>query len=216
MGNHRARSAFLGRNDVPRMSVADRREKLIDAAIAVMAREGVANATTRAIVAEAGMQIGVFHYCFRSKDELIGEVARTISARSFGAVGEVLERSDDPAELIHGCVDAFWQYIEKDPHQWLLIFELTHFSLRQPGWESAARANRTRNIDAVTALLTVVAEKGSIEWRSPVDLLARYVLATIEGITFQWLVHRDAGTARDLFAKLVDHLYDEAGLAPAR
>ena len=44
-----------------RMSAADRRDKLVDAAIAVMSREGVANTTTRAIVAEAGMQIGVFH-----------------------------------------------------------------------------------------------------------------------------------------------------------
>jgi AcrR family transcriptional regulator len=201
---------------MPRMSVADRREKLIDAAIAVMARDGVANATTRAIVAEAGMQIGVFHYCFRSKDELIGEVARAISARSFGAVGEVLERSDDPAELIRGCVDAFRQHIEKDPLQWQLIFELTHFSLRQPGWESAARANRRRNIDAVAGLLMVVAEKGSVEWRSPVETLARYVLATIEGLTFQWLVHRDPECTRDLFATLIDHLYDEAGLARDR
>jgi AcrR family transcriptional regulator len=196
-----------------RMPVADRREKLIDAAIAVMARDGVANATTRAIVAEAGMQIGVFHYCFRSKDELIGEVARAISARSFGAVGEVLDRTDDPAEVIRGCVDAFWQHIEKDPLAWLLIFELTHFSLRQPGWEAAARANRTRNIDAVAGLLLAVAEKGSLEWRTSIDVLARYVLATIEGITFQWLVHREPDCAQELFGKLVDHLYDEAGLA---
>jgi AcrR family transcriptional regulator len=216
VGNHRARSAFLEGNDMPRMSVADRREKLIDAAIAVMAREGVANATTRGIVAEAGMQIGVFHYCFRSRDELIGEVARAISARSFGAVGEVLERTDDPAELIRGCVDAFWRHIENDPLAWQLIFELTHFSLRQPGWESAARANRTRNIDAVAGLLMVVGEKEAVQWRSPVELLAPYVLATIEGITFQWLVHREADTARELFAHLVDHLYDEAGLARSR
>ncbi len=201
---------------MPRMSAAERRDKLVDAAIAVMSREGVPNTTTRAIVAEAGMQIGVFHYCFRSKDELIGEVARAISARSFGAVGEVLERSDDPAELIRGCVDAFWEHIEQDPLAWLLIFELAHFSLRQPGWEFAARANRTRNIDAVAGLLVVVAEKGSLEWRSPIDVLARYVLATIEGITFQWLVHRDPECAQQLFGKLVDHLYDEAGLVPTR
>ncbi|HET6560401.1 MAG TPA: TetR/AcrR family transcriptional regulator [Marmoricola sp.] len=196
------------------MSAADRRDKLVDAAIAVMSRDGVASTTTRAIVAEAGMQIGVFHYCFRSKDELIGEVARTINNRSFEAVGDVLARSSDPAELIRGCVDAYWQRIEQEPLEHLLIFELTHFALRQAGWDSAARAQRDSNVDAVRALLTEIAEKGSLTWRSPMDLLARYVLATIEGITFQWLVQRDEACAKELFAKLVEWLYDEAGLPP--
>jgi AcrR family transcriptional regulator len=197
---------------MPRMSAAERREKLIDAAIAVMSRDGVPSATTRAIVGEAGMQVGVFHYCFRSKDELIGEVARTINDRSFEAVGEVLAGSDDPAELIRGCVDAFWEHIEMDPLEQMLIFELTHFALRQPGWAHAARAKRQANIEAVSALLAVIAAKGAFEWRSPLELLSGYVLATIEGITFQWLVHRDAATAEELFTKLVDYLYDEAGL----
>jgi AcrR family transcriptional regulator len=195
------------------MSAAERRTRLIDAAITVMARDGVPHATTRAIVAEAGMQIGVFHYCFRSKDELIGEVARTINERSFGAVEEVLARTDDPAELIRGCIDAYWQHVLKDPLEALLIFELTHFSLRQPGWESAARTSRTGNIESVHALLALVADKGSFEWRSPVDVLARYVLATIEGITFQWVVHRDVDWAEELFGQLVHHLCDEAGLS---
>lgn len=200
---------------MPRMSAAERRDKLVDAAIAVMAREGVPNTTTRAIVAEAGMQIGVFHYCFRSKDELIGEVARTISERSIAAVGEVLARTDDPAELIEGCVDAYWRRVQRDPLEYQLIFELTHFALRQEGWDEPTRAKRERNIEAVAALLTVIAEKGAFTWRSPMEVLARYVLATLEGITFQWVVHREAERAEQLFATLVDWLYADAGLDTA-
>ena len=64
---------------VTRMSVDQRRSLLIEAAINVMARDGVANVGTRAIVAEADMTIGVFHYCFRSKDELVVEVLRSIN-----------------------------------------------------------------------------------------------------------------------------------------
>jgi AcrR family transcriptional regulator len=197
------------------MSAAERRDRLIDAAIAVMARDGVPNTTTRAIVAEAGMQIGVFHYCFRSKDELIGEVARTINERSIDAVGEVLARTDDPAELIQGCVEAYWRRVESDPLEFQLIFELTHFALRQEGWRDGARAKREENVEAVSALLTAIAEKGSFTWRSPMEVLARYVLATLEGITFQWVVHRDAACAELLFATLVDWLYADAGLPAA-
>jgi AcrR family transcriptional regulator len=197
---------------VPRMSAADRRDKLIDAAIAVMSREGVANTTTRAIVAEAGMQIGVFHYCFRSKDELIAEVARRINDRSFAAVSEVLSRTDDPSQLIRLCIDAYWRHVDQNPLERLLIFELTNFALRQPAWEQATRAAHRFNIDSLAALLTAVAEAGSFTWRSPVDVVARFVLAHIEGVTFQWLVHRDVEAAGELFDKLVEWLDDEAGL----
>ena len=201
---------------MPRMSVADRRARLIDAAIAVMARDGVAHATTRAIVAEAGMQIGVFHYCFRSKDELVREVARTIDDRSFEAVGEVLAGTTDPHELIRGCIEAYWQHVKQSPRERLLIFELTHHSLRQPGWELAARTHRSIDLDRVRALLDAGAELASISWRSPVDLLARYVLSTIEGILYQWLVDGDPDGAEELFARLVELLHDEAGLVPTR
>ena len=195
-----------------RVPAEQRRRDLVDAAFRTMSQLGIKGATTRAICAEAGVNQSVFHYCFRSKDELIGEVARTINQRSFGAVEEVLARTDDPAELIRGCIDAYWQHVLKDPLEALLIFELTHFSLRQPGWEAAARASRTGNLESVDVLLAMVAGKGGFEWRSPVDVLARYVLATIEGITFQWVVHRDVEWAEELFGQLVNHLYDEAGL----
>ena len=51
---------------MPRIAVDARRELLVEAAIRVMARDGVAKATTRSIVAEAGMALAAFHYSFRS------------------------------------------------------------------------------------------------------------------------------------------------------
>ena len=195
-----------------RMPASERRDKLIDAAITVMSREGVPNTTTRAIVGEAGMQIGVFHYCFRSKDELVLEVMQRISKRSFEAVGGVLDHTTDPASLIRLATDAYWQHINQNPLEHLLTYELTHFALRQPGSEHAARAQYDSSISGMSALLVAIAEAGSFTWRSSVDVLARFVLASIDGITFQWLVHRDAAWAEALFAKLVDCLYDEAGL----
>ena len=123
-----------------RMTAAERRALLVEAAIVVMSRDGVARTTTRAVVAEAGMQIGVFHYCFRSKDELILEVMHTIGRRSLSAVAEVLARSTDTAELLRLASRAFWTHIEAHPLERLLVFELTHYALRQPGQEEAAAA----------------------------------------------------------------------------
>jgi AcrR family transcriptional regulator len=185
---------------------------LVDAAIAVMSREGVAHTTTRAIVAEAGMQIGVFHYCFRSKEELVLEVIRTIGQRSFAAVAEVRTRSTDPAELIHLATRAYWEHIAANPLEHLLTFELTQYALRQPGHEDAATEQYASYYASTERLLTALCEVGDCTWRTPVDRLARFTLATVEGITMQWLVSRDDAMARALLDQLAQHLCDDAGL----
>ncbi|WP_279579831.1 TetR/AcrR family transcriptional regulator [Fodinicola feengrottensis] len=64
------------------MSADERRQDLVAAAIRVLARDGVAKASTRAIVAEAAMPLGFFHYCFRSKQELFMQVIGTINERN--------------------------------------------------------------------------------------------------------------------------------------
>jgi AcrR family transcriptional regulator len=196
------------------MSVEQRRSLLIDAAIAVMAREGVANVGTRAIVAEADMTIGVFHYCFRSKDELVVEVLRTINRRSFAAVNDILSRSSEAAGLLQAGIQAYWDHIKTHPTERMLIFELTQYSLRNPEWRDAAREQYSHYVEGMQAFLTAVAGRSGITWRSDVEVLARWVLANLQGITIQWLVSRDATTACGMLGHLGAHLVAEAGLEP--
>ena len=198
-----------------RMSAAERREILIDAAIVVMSREGVPHTTTRAIVAEADMQIGVFHYCFRSKEELILEVMKEISHRSSVAVESAISGASDPAEIIKSAVDAYWHHIENNPLEHLLSYELTSYALRQPGNEAAAVAQYDYYFSVMAELLGKAAEVSGFEWSTPVDVLAPTVLAMIEGVTFQWLVCKDADKARAVLDQLVTHLLRDAALAEA-
>ena len=65
-----------------RMSADERRAQLVEAAIAVMTRDGITKATTRAIVGEAGVPLGVFHYCFDSKAALLERVVTTLHERA--------------------------------------------------------------------------------------------------------------------------------------
>ena len=47
----------------------------------------------------------------------------------------MLRSTSDPVKVISLCVEAYWQHIDRYPLERLLIFELTHFALRQPGWD---------------------------------------------------------------------------------
>lgn len=58
-----------------RMNREDRRAHLIKAAMVVARREGFAQVTTRAVAQEADISLGVVHYCFNDKEELLYEMA---------------------------------------------------------------------------------------------------------------------------------------------
>ena len=92
-----------------RLPVAERREQLIEAALAVASRDGIDAATVRAVAAEAGVSLGVVHYCFQDKDELLRAMAHAItSANLERSLGELPLEAADPESVIESVIDALW------------------------------------------------------------------------------------------------------------
>jgi len=89
---------------VGRVTAQDRRQQLIDAAIRVAEREGIAATTTRRIAAEAGARLATVHYCFRSKQELLeGVLSAIITELSEAARGHVRPGHDAKTPCTTGC-----------------------------------------------------------------------------------------------------------------
>ena len=113
-----------------RMPLAQRRQQLVDAAIAVLTREGVSKATTRAIVAEAGTSLSVFHYCFDSKQELLDAVIKSLVGRTVDLAEASFEAGASRRQMIRAGLGAYWQHVVANPDQHLLTYELTQYALR--------------------------------------------------------------------------------------
>src|SRR5699024_2380698 len=94
--------------------VAERRAALVAAAWRVMASDGLAAATTRAICAEAGMPQGAFHYCFASRDELLREVATGLLPDEVGAVSAVIGCDGSLVDTVTDALMAYWSLVERD------------------------------------------------------------------------------------------------------
>src|SRR6187549_2246412 len=94
-----------------RLPVAETREQLIEAALAVASRDGIDAATVRAVAAEAGVSLGVVHYCFQDKDELLRAMAHAITAANLErSLGE-LPTGASVEQVIDGTIDAHWDGI---------------------------------------------------------------------------------------------------------
>jgi AcrR family transcriptional regulator len=178
-----------------RMPATERRDDLVQAAIRVATREGLAATTTRRIAQEAGVSVGIVHYCFRSKEELLGEVVKVLAMEGYTAAAEALPDHGDAEELIGQAVHAFWKLMESTPDRQLLTYEVITWALRTPGIEPIARAQRDRQIEGIQQLMTMIADAARIEWTRPVDDLARMVLTVTDGVVLSWLVDRDSAAA---------------------
>ncbi|WP_394552652.1 TetR/AcrR family transcriptional regulator [Agromyces sp. MMS24-JH15] len=198
-----------------RIPAAERRAALVEAAIRVVAREGIAHATTRAIVAEAGMSLASFHYAFDSRDALIDEVIRTVVAREQQAVVPGPADFGDFAELGHGVglrdlLEAgllrYLDHLRVEPARELAMLELTLYALRSPERHPLAVMQYARYAELAAEALEIAAAASGARWRIPVAEVAHTLVAFTDGLTTTWLVGRDEVAARRVVAAAADAL----------
>jgi len=205
-----------------RIPVADRRTALVQAALRVIARDGVAAATTRRIVAEADMPLASFHYVFASRDELMAELIETAVAGEqtdlapafAGDVGSVGLR-----EAVRAGLQRYFDGVRADPDREKAMLELTQWALREPGFEPLARRQYARYHELAAQAARDVARLTGSDWTRPVDEIARILVSFTDGLTLGWLVTRDdaaAAAVMDVAADALAALGTPARNAPAR
>ncbi len=196
---------------MPRMPLAQRRQQLVEAAIAVLTRDGVPGATTRAIVAEAGTSLSVFHYCFDSKQELLDAVIKSLVGTNVGLAEATFETGATRRQLIRSGLEAYWSHVTANPDTHLLTYELTQYCLRTPGYAAVARLQYDHYARAFLTVLDALGAEPAV----PKEVISRYLSAAIDGLTLDWLVRRDDRSARQVLDLLAQHI-DEALLRPER
>ena len=98
------------------------RRRLLDAARALFARQGVEDTRINEITEEADVGFGSFYNHFDSKEAIVeAVVAETVAAQG-GAVASVTADLDDPAEVVAAAHRYFVNLARSDPEWgWLLI-----------------------------------------------------------------------------------------------
>jgi DNA-binding transcriptional regulator YbjK len=136
----------------------DRKDRIVDAAIEVIAEHGVAGTTHRMIAAAADVPLGSLTYHFSSLEDLRAQAFQrhaermsVIYAAHFEAVRTHRQLVDAVTDLIHGDAGA-------DSRDWAIAYELYLAALREPAlrvvtetWMRTSRAVLSRYLDPTTA-----------------------------------------------------------------
>ncbi|MGW0452329.1 MULTISPECIES: TetR/AcrR family transcriptional regulator [Gordonia] len=179
------------------MTFEDRRQALVDAAVRVIARDGLAAATTRAIVGEAGMPQGALFYIFSSRDALITEVITHITEQErLTAVLSADMVADDASlhEVLSEAMLGYLRMLEEDPARELALLEVATHAIRHD--RAAVNKQWQTYRSAVADALSYLADRMSITWELPLTQVAHLVTSAIDGLTLSWLTDRDTEAAR--------------------
>ena len=189
-----------------RVQAKVRREQLIDAAVRVAARDGVAAATTRAIATEAGASLASVHYCFESKQELLQEVLISIINELTGEAPAGAPDGASVAEMLRADLGALWAVVEREPGKQQVTYELTHYALRTEGLEGLAQWQYQVYYARSAERLRQIAARAGVEWAVPLPTLTRMLMNMIDGLVLGWLVDRDSELARGALEAFADSL----------
>lgn len=178
---------------------------LVDAAFVVMARDGVTAATTRSICAEAGMPQSAFHYAFRSKEELLQELTKAVVSAQTSGLTDLDVSSGSLRTALTTALQRLLAAGVAEPGRQAVLYELTLLDLRavdDPG--SLGRWQYRFYSDRAAMFLEDVAERFDVQWRIPVQTLARTVATAIDGTMLAWLTDRDTAVAAESLQALAE------------
>ncbi|UOT07256.1 TetR/AcrR family transcriptional regulator [Rhodococcus opacus] len=202
----------------------ERRAQLLEAALMIAAEQGVDALTMRPLAAAAGVSPGIVHYHFHDKDTLLTELGETQILQvnegmrlAFGQYAEPAGLTGLPAleDLLRAGIRGLWPIVEATPHHQLLTYELTAHALRRrSAGNLAAGAIAERQYSAMdaetVAFLTLCATRADVTWITPVEQVARFALACMNGLVLRWLVDRDSDAALIALDDLVQILTSKA------
>ncbi|WP_217440411.1 TetR/AcrR family transcriptional regulator [Nocardia barduliensis] len=199
------------------MSVEERRAHLIEAAIGLAEKKGVAGVTTRDVAQAAGVSLGVVHYCFENKDALMTELVKALSMELRDSVDanetvwqDVGSGKEALQKLIRAGLELMWLNIEATPERQLLTYETTTYALREgeqtPAKLAIAREQYNFNDSTVADILEHARDATGTSWSVPVQTLSRFTLNVIDGLVLRWLVDDDSESVRgqlDLLSEML-------------
>lgn len=208
-----------------RLPAEERRAQLVAAALGLAEAEGFGAVTIRRVADAAGVSLGVVHYCFENKEELMGAAIANVVAALGEEISQTYVRAaeasaagagaDGLRELLSDGLEAMWVLIEQTPQLQILTYEITTYALRlaaeNPDGSQALAMRQYLVTQAVaTDFLESAAAHSRMRWTRPIESVGRLALTMIDGIALRWLIDRDSEAAHEALAELVEMVVAKA------
>ena len=182
-------------------AVQEKSERILKAALALLARNGYENTTINDIADAASVSRGLLHYYFKDKEDLVSQ-ALTFG---FGSMWEAsigsLANARTAQDLADGMIEVLKKNMQQNPDFSALLFEM---------WVSSRRSDKIRKVfseglngtvDELKKLLELASAAGIIKI-DPAESegIVRILLAMYHGLAIQLLTNPEKLKDKKLWA----------------
>ena len=176
----------------------------------MIAKEGVAAATTRRITQEAGLPHGTFHYWFSGKEELFEElVAEVIRELKEGVAAVASGVEGDSGASLRDHLQAAFDVVRRDeqvePGRQLAMYELTAVALRTPALRDMARRQYQAYRESASTMIAPWLAANDIDVPGGAETLGRLISVLFDGMVLAWLADPEHSDPDGVFT-LIDTL----------
>jgi AcrR family transcriptional regulator len=163
-------------------------EKILAAALSLLAKKGYENTTINDIADEAQISRGLLHYYFKDKEDLVAHAL----AYGFGpmwdsSVGKI-QGARSPEQLVDTMIEVLKKNVRENPDFSALLFEMWVSSRRSAKIRKVFNDGLNEAIDRLKGLLEFAASTGIIRIeKEESEGIIRILLALYHGLAIQLL-----------------------------
>jgi AcrR family transcriptional regulator len=180
-----------------------KQRQIIEAARRVLARDGLAGCTARAVADASPLTKSAVHYYFRDIDEIVDQAMAAHLEAFLQSLRETAEQEKDPARRLWRVVDAYLATFAGQPHAARLWFEY---------WIALSRRNASgpirNDLAQVTALFqTLLGQAGHPRPDETAGLVVSWLLGAVIQQDVQDATARTEPPGRHELQRLVESGY---------
>jgi AcrR family transcriptional regulator len=196
-----------------RLTAGERREGILDAALAVFSQSGYHSSAIDDIAREAGVSKALIYEHFASKQELYADLLERHAEQLFERLRRALEgvRPESGAARLAAGLDAFFAFVEERRAAWRILFR----DVGDP--ETAAALDRLVSQVTVVVAALIAQDPGAraVEEQAAheraIGLLAQMLVGSVQSVANWWADHQEVRREQ-----IVDTVMDYAWLGLER
>jgi AcrR family transcriptional regulator len=175
------------------MSPDQRRTAIVDAALVVMQRRGIAATTVRDVAAEMGTSSGLVHHYYASMDDLLADAFERAAGDDLHAVRAALV-GPGPMDRLEQFLGSFSRGDDDAAMQ--LWLDAWADAARRPALQRTSRRLNEQWHALLSELIRDGVDDGSMTCDEP-DAAAWRLLSMLDGLALQGVAHRGAISPAD-------------------
>lgn len=149
---------------------------LLDAGLELLPSTGCAGLSVRRLTQHAGVNLGMFHYHFKTKDNFIRAVLQRTYEEMFSALSLGVNPTHAPLENLRNALDVLGQFASKNRH--LLVRILADAMSGEALAADFLKANLPRHIGVIASLIQEAQWEGSLV-RAPVPQVVAFMAGAV-------------------------------------